>query len=63
MSEIDPGFMRDIEIALYTMWDYARNDPASSPAMQIVKNGDLERADAILERISKWFDNLSGHKS
>jgi hypothetical protein len=57
VSEIDPGFMRDIEIALYTMWDYARNEPVSSPVMQIVKNGDLERADAILDRISEWFDN------
>jgi hypothetical protein len=57
MSEIDPEFMREIDIALYTMWDYANNQRASSPSMQIIHDKDMERAEAILDRLSEWWDS------
>jgi hypothetical protein len=56
VSEIDPDFMGEIENSLFAMWDYANNQPASSPEMQIIRNADLKRAEAILDRIAEWFD-------
>jgi len=61
---IDPEFMRLVELSLIAMTDYANtrlNSMASSPLRNIIET-DIGRANALMTRISEWFDAIPSNE-
>lgn len=58
LDGLDPEYVRLIELSLMAMTDYARTHLAgcSHPVISKIMAKDIDRADAMLELISQWFE-------
>ena len=54
---IDPEFMRDIELSLDSMIDYAQNRllNCNDPHIKKIIKSDIERAEQVMTDIARWF--------